>query len=131
MTKKPVLRFRIILHQVEPNWTSRVQGELARLFQVDDGVASSIVNAVPIAIFDDLGVDTAVRIREQMQSLVDAGCQFVMTDERTDEIPKINWPELPEFARESVESSKNKLAPPATPPPTQPPPPQRHKITSC
>lgn len=92
--------FRIILHSFDALWTSRVQSEVSRLFQIDDKTASNIITAVPIVVFDGLDLQGAVEIRKRMEPLREAGCNLVMTDEAGDEsLPRINWPELPEFAR--------------------------------
>ena len=91
--------FRIILKAFDPQWTSRVTSELSRLFQVDDQTASSIVSAVPIVVVDEIGFRHAYEVRTRLQPLADAGCTFVVTDEISEEVPRINWPELPEFAR--------------------------------
>lgn len=99
MTAGSEIQFRIILHSFDPSRTLRVQSELSRLFQVDDRTASSIVSAVPIVVFDNVEPLIALRIRERLKVLDEAGAVFVTTDGESEEIPRINWPEMPEFAQ--------------------------------
>ena len=99
MTAGSEIQFRIILHSFDPSRTLRVQSELSRLFQVDDRTASSIVSAVPIVVFDNVEPMIALRIRERLKVLDEAGAVFITTDGESEEIPRINWPEMPEFAQ--------------------------------
>jgi hypothetical protein len=78
---------------------ARVRVEVGRLFQLDDETASNIVSAVPIVIVDGLDARAAGVVRDRMQVLRDAGCRVVITDEVTDTIPRVNWPQLPPIAR--------------------------------
>lgn len=119
MTAGSEIHFRIILHSFDESRTLRVQSELSRLFQVDDRTASSIVSAVPIVVFDNVKPMIALRIRERLQVLDEAGATFVTTDEQSEEIPRINWPEMPEFAQiaeDEVIAEQNKKDAPAPAP---------------
>jgi hypothetical protein len=108
MMENPALQFRIILHSFDTANGLRVQSEVSRLFQVDDRTASSIVSAVPIVVFDNLEPQIALKIRDRLQVLDAAGCKFVTTDEQSEEVPRINWPELPEFAQVEMDREKEK-----------------------
>ena len=100
--------FKVILQQLERRASpdtlgdptaTRVQAEVARLFQLDEDTASSIVSAMPIVVLDGLDVRTAGVVRERLACLGEAGCRVVTTDDRVDTIPRVNWPELPPIAR--------------------------------
>ncbi len=100
--------FKIVLQALERSsapdtlgdpTAARVRSELARLFQLDEETASNIVSAMPIVILDELDTRTAGVVRERLQVLRDAGCRVVVTDEVTDTIPRVNWPQLPPIAR--------------------------------
>ncbi|MDF1664322.1 MAG: hypothetical protein P1V97_21325 [Planctomycetota bacterium] len=122
MTAGSEIQFRIILHSFDPSRTLRVQSELSRLFQVDDRTASSIVSAVPIVVFDNVEPLIALRIRERLKVLDEAGAVFVTTDGESEEIPRINWPEMPEFAQIATDEFHAEVAnkdKPATEPTTE------------
>ncbi|MBX3467275.1 MAG: hypothetical protein KF878_10315 [Planctomycetes bacterium] len=100
--------FKVVLSALERNSSpdtlgdptaARVRNELGRLFQLDDDTASNIVSAVPIVILDGLDVRAAGVVRDRLQGLREAGCRVVITDEVTDTIPRVNWPQLPPIAR--------------------------------
>lgn len=78
-----------------------VKVELARLFNLDDAMASSIVSAVPIIVLDNLSARTAGIVRERLQGLLRAGCKITTTDDPSDTIPRVNWPEMPAIAQVS------------------------------
>jgi len=88
-----------------------VQAEVARLFDVDLDVASSVVSAMPIIVLDGLDGRTAGIVRERLQALARLGCRVVTSDEHSDTIPRVNWPELPPIAR--VEPEEPTTARPA------------------
>ncbi|MCO5170953.1 MAG: hypothetical protein M9894_31885 [Planctomycetes bacterium] len=100
--------FKVVLSALERNSTpdtlgdptaARVRNELGRLFQLDDETASNILSAVPIVILDGLDVRAAGVVRDRLHGLREAGCRVVITDEVTDTIPRVNWPQLPPIAR--------------------------------
>ena len=77
----------------------RVEAELARLLDLDEGMAASIVGAMPIVIVHGLTARQAGTVRERLQSLVHLGCKVVTTDEAGDNLPHVNWPVLPLIAQ--------------------------------
>lgn len=116
--------FKIVLQAVEriaaPDTlgdpaAARVRNELGRLFQLDEETASNIVSAMPIVIMDGLDVRTAGVVRERLQVLRDAGCKVVVTDEVTDTIPRVNWPQLPPIARVEPSTDPSREARGASP----------------
>ncbi|MGE0707795.1 MAG: hypothetical protein AB7N76_13205 [Planctomycetota bacterium] len=119
--------FKIVLHELEgagaatlgnPN-ADRVRSELARLFNLDDGMASSIIGAMPIVILDGLGAHQAGVVRERLQRLARMGVKVVTTDEECDQIPRVNWPDTPSIAQVSDPAPAAQAPAPAanTPPP--------------
>ncbi len=105
---EPAGRFKIVLAGLAPSASDAlgnpvaelVQLELMRLFNVDAATASSIVSAVPVLILDGLEGWTAIVARARLEALVEAGARLVTTDEACEALPRVNWPELPEVARE-------------------------------
>ena len=77
----------------------RVQAELARLLDLDEGMAASIVGAMPIVIVHGLSARQAGAARERLQILVQLGCKVVTTDEAGDTLPHVNWPVVPQIAQ--------------------------------
>ncbi|RMG12427.1 MAG: hypothetical protein D6731_13780, partial [Planctomycetota bacterium] len=99
--------FKIVLEEVvlgspdelgNPN-AQRVCQELTRLFNLEDGMAQTIVQSMPIIILDGLDARTAGVVRDRLGDLARAGCRFTTTDHPSETIPRVNWPELPAIAR--------------------------------
>ena len=82
--------------------------ELARLFNLDDGMAQSIVGAMPIIVLDGLSARAAGVVRERLAALARAGCRVTTTDDPSETIPRVNWPETPAIAL--VDSSSERRA---------------------
>lgn len=118
--------FKIVLASVERRvgpevlgnpTVERVVRELARLFALDPDTSRSIATATPIVLVDGLDGHSAQVLRDRLRVLVDMGCKVVVTDELSDTMPRIDWPELPPIARVDPPSHshgpRNGSAPPS------------------
>ena len=103
----------------DPN-RDRLQAEVAKLFGVDDETASNILSAMPIVVLDGLDAPNAGVVRNRLQYLVQLGCRVTTTDEVSDNIPRVNWPELPPIARVDPGELHRSSSTGPTPPPTRP-----------
>ena len=99
--------FKIVLRELEtggpdslgnPN-LGPIKRELARLFHLDEAMAGDICTAMPIVIVDGLDGHQIGVVRGRLQKLASLGVVVIATDEESDTIPRVNWPELPEVAQ--------------------------------
>lgn len=107
--------FKIVLQAVERRHSpdtlgdptaARVKVELARLFDLDEDTASNIIAAIPIVVVEGLDGRQAGVVRDRLRRLGDLGCRVVVTDDASETIPRVNWPELPAIARVADEEPR-------------------------
>ncbi|GIW71962.1 MAG: hypothetical protein KatS3mg102_1504 [Planctomycetota bacterium] len=99
-------RFKLVLQSVERTRASAVRYELSRLLDIDEDIASDIVGASPIVLVRELLAPVAVALKQRMRPAIDKGAQLVITDAPCEEIPKVNWPELPEIVRAAQQDAE-------------------------
>jgi len=109
--------FKIVLQAVERRHSpdtlgdptaARVKVELARLFDLDEDTASNIIAAIPIVVVEGLDGRQAGVVRDRLRRLGDLGCRVVVTDDASETIPRVNWPELPAIARVADEEPRGR-----------------------
>jgi hypothetical protein len=96
------VRFRIVLQSVPRTRANAVRYELSRLFDIDEDIANDICGAAPIVILDSLRPSAAVSIKTSLASIAEKGAELHITDAPCNDIPKVNWPELPDLARDAM-----------------------------
>lgn len=99
--------FKIVLASVERRvgpdvlgnpTAERVLRELARMFNLDRDTAGSIISATPIVLVDGLDGHAAQVVRDRLRPLGDLGAKITVTDDVTDDMPRIDWPQTPPIA---------------------------------
>ena len=91
--------FKLVIHAVSPTGRDRARDELARLFAIDADIAEDILGAVPIILVGPVTLEAAKVVAERLKSLHDHGALLVLTNAPSDELPKVNWPDLPKVTR--------------------------------
>ena len=94
----------------------RAVAEITRLFGVNAELARGILGSVPIVIFTDLDGPTAGLLAKRLISLVELGCQITTTTRVADDLPCMNWPELPPIAAAAFDDEPPARAAAAPPP---------------
>ncbi|MCA8921762.1 MAG: hypothetical protein KDD82_08130 [Planctomycetes bacterium] len=90
----------------------RAVAEMRRLFGVNAELAEGILSSVPIVVFADLDQHTAGILAKRLMSLVELGCQISSTTRVVDDLPCMNWPELPPIASLEEEPAPRAAAEP-------------------
>ncbi|MHC4390055.1 MAG: hypothetical protein ACYS22_01910 [Planctomycetota bacterium] len=98
--------FKLVIHAVSPTGRDRARDELARLFAIDADIAEDILGAVPIILVGPVTLEAAKVVAERLKSLHDHGALLVLTNAPSDELPKVNWPDLPKVARVSAAEAR-------------------------
>ncbi|MBI4576940.1 MAG: hypothetical protein HY722_11820, partial [Planctomycetes bacterium] len=117
--------FKLILTKVDATQHEALQDELAQSFGIDQETASHILENAPLILLDGLSFRAVNIVKSRLAGLVALGAQIHTTDAPADDIPKVNWPEMPEIAQvegEPVGGTASPDAPAARPkaPPPQP-----------
>ncbi len=101
-------KYAVILWSVEEENIGDIISDLAKVLEIEQKKASTIVQTIPIVLVDKLSLEAATRVKTNLSGISRLGADIRIAEEGIEKLPKLSWPVRPRFVQLIEEVAKKR-----------------------